>query len=62
MPLGPHCVDHSCAMYEVVDVTAPPPDEGHLQLGEERFYDAGMDEHLQRLREDWFFPNVGNTL
>lgn len=54
MPLGPHCVDHSCVMYEVVDVTAPPKDEGYLQLGNARFYDAGMDEHLRRLREDWF--------
>jgi hypothetical protein len=54
MELGPHCVDHSCAMYEVVDVTAPPKDEGYLQLGNEQFYDAGMDEQLQRLRDDWF--------
>lgn len=54
MELGPHCTEHSCAMYEVVDITAPPQDEGHLQLGEDRFYDAGLDEHLQRLLDDWF--------
>jgi predicted Zn-dependent protease len=54
MPLGPHCDDNSCAMYEVVDVITPPRDEGHLLLGDERLYDAGMDEHLARLRADWF--------
>jgi predicted Zn-dependent protease len=30
--LGPHCPDNSCAMYEVVDITAPPPEEGYLTL------------------------------
>jgi hypothetical protein len=54
MPLGPHCMDHSCAMYEVVDIVAPPKGEGYLQLGNDCFYDAGMDEHLDRLRTDWF--------
>jgi hypothetical protein len=54
MELGNHCVDHSCAMYEIVDITAPPKDEGYLKLGNDCFYDAGLDEHLQRLHDDWF--------
>jgi hypothetical protein len=54
--LGHHCLDHSCVLYEVVDVTAPPKDEGYLQLGSDCFYDAGLDEHLGRLRHDWFCP------
>lgn len=56
MPLGPHCDNNTCAMYEVVDVTTPPREEGYLLLGDERFYDAGMDELLDRLRTDWFCP------
>jgi hypothetical protein len=61
-PLGPHCTDHSCAMYEVVDITAPPKDEGYLQLGNDCFYDAGMDEHLDRLRTDWFCSQCLNHI
>ena len=62
MSLGPHCTDHSCAMYEVVDVTAPPADEGYLQLGDSCFYDAGIDELLARLRPDWFCPRCRDHL
>lgn len=54
MLLGPHCDDNTCAMYELVDITAPPRDEGYPQLGDKCLYDAGMDEHLARLRPDWF--------
>lgn len=54
MPLGPHCDDNSCAMYEVVDITAPSNDEGHLKLGNKLLYDAGLDQQLDRLRADWF--------
>jgi len=54
--LGRHCDDNSCAMYEVVDITSPPADEGYLKLGNERLYDAGVDKHLARLRSDWFCP------
>ncbi len=53
MPLGRHCDDNSCAMYEVVDITAPPKDEGYLKLGNKCLYDAGLDEHIGRLRTDW---------
>lgn len=52
--LGPHCNDNSCAMYEVVDIASPPEDEGHLRLGNKCLYDAGLDEHLGRVRSDWF--------
>jgi predicted Zn-dependent protease len=54
MPLGRHCDDNSCAMYEVVDISAPTRDEGYLELGNQCVYDAGVDEHLGRLRVDWF--------
>lgn len=52
--LGSHCDDNSCAMYEVVDIIAPPKDEGYLKLGDTPLYDAGLDEQLARLRADWF--------
>ncbi|HXQ20404.1 MAG TPA: hypothetical protein VN812_01935 [Candidatus Acidoferrales bacterium] len=54
IPLTPHCDDNACAMYEVVDVTAPPKSEGYLKLGNKCLYDAGLDEHVGRLRADWF--------
>ena len=30
--LGPHCNDNKCVMYEVVDIQAPPAEQGHLLL------------------------------
>jgi len=52
--LGPHCDDNTCVMYEVVDIRAPPEEEGHLLLGDEKKYDAGLDDVLERIRPDWF--------
>ncbi|MEK6892610.1 MAG: hypothetical protein AABX07_00220 [Nanoarchaeota archaeon] len=53
MPLGPHCTDNKCLMYEIVDIRAPPREEGFMQLGEERRYDAGLDDVLERMHSDW---------
>ncbi len=58
VPLGSHCTDNSCAMYEIVDVKAPKPEEGYMQLGfgaelEKRF-DAGLDDVIARLNPDFF--------
>lgn len=60
--LGHHCDDNSCVMYEVVDIIAPPEDEGYLKLGDARLYDAGLDEHLARLRADWFCSRCRNHI
>lgn len=52
--LGPHCTDNKCVMYEVVDIRAPPKEEGHMRLGDEKRYDAGLDDVLGRLYPGWF--------
>ncbi|MBI2666664.1 hypothetical protein HYX13_03575 [Candidatus Woesearchaeota archaeon] len=49
LPLGPHCTDNRCAMYEVVDIQAPSKEEGYMQLGEEKKYDAGLNDLLERM-------------
>lgn len=54
LPLGPHCTDNSCVMYQVVDIRAPPADEGHMLLGTEKRYDAGLDNVIERLYSSWF--------
>lgn len=61
LPLGLHCTDNKCLMYEVVDVKTPPREEGCLVLvdpndencehAEER-YDAGLDECIDRQYSD----------
>jgi len=60
--LGGHCDDNSCAMYEFVDIAAPSPDEGYLKLGDDQLFDAGIDEHLNRLRQEWFCSRCRNHL
>jgi predicted Zn-dependent protease len=60
--LGKHCDDNSCVMYESVDLTAPVPAEGYLQLDNEYRFDAGLDQHLSRIRKDWFCPRCRNHL
>lgn len=56
LPLGPHCTDNRCVMYEVVDIKTPPREEGFMLLGDERRYDAGLDEHIERIYSAWFCP------
>ena len=51
--LGPHCWDRRCAMYEVADLVAPPPEEGHILLADEIRRDTGLDELLDRIYEAW---------
>ncbi len=52
--LGPHCTDNTCVMYEVVDIKAPPKEEGFMLLGDEEKYDTGLDEVLARANSNWF--------
>src|SRR3989344_7161737 len=52
--LGNHCTDNTCVMYEIVDIQAPSPAEGHMLLGEEKKYDAGLDNLIERLNPNWF--------
>ena len=54
MELGQHCTDNKCVMYEIVDIKAPPISEGHMLLGDEKRYDAGLDDLLERIYPDWF--------
>ncbi|MGD0551763.1 MAG: hypothetical protein ABSB25_03845 [Sedimentisphaerales bacterium] len=54
LPLGLHCTDNSCVMYEVVDINSPSKEEGYLQLGDEKKYDAGLDDVLERIHSQWF--------
>jgi predicted Zn-dependent protease len=50
LPLGRHCIDNTCVMYEGVDIVTPPADEGYLLLGDEKRFDAGFDELIARRR------------
>jgi len=54
LELGGHCTNDSCVMYEVVDIRAPPESEGHLRLGKEKRFDAGLDDLIERLNPNWF--------
>jgi hypothetical protein len=60
LPLGPHCDDNSCAMYEVIDVKAP--NDGFLELGGEKKFDAGVDDMLDRLYPDWLCERCRNSV
>lgn len=62
MRLGPHCPDNTCALYEVVDIKTPKPDQGHLKLGSMKKFDAGLDEVLQRLRLDYLCGDCRNSV
>ncbi len=52
LSLGKHCMDNTCAMYEVVDLRAPHPEEGYMQLGPEKRFDAGLDDLIGRMDPD----------
>lgn len=54
LPLGKHCKDNTCVMYEIVDIRTPPKEVGHMRLGTEKKYDAGLDDVLERLNPKWF--------
>src|SRR3989344_4259361 len=53
MYLGLHCIDNKCMMYESIDITTPKPEEGYLLLGEEKKFDAGLDDLLERVYPNW---------
>ncbi len=52
--LGDHCRDNRCVMYAVVDLKSPPVEEGYLKIGDEKRYDAGLDDLIERLNPDFF--------
>ncbi|MFH1649872.1 MAG: hypothetical protein ABIA93_04950 [Candidatus Woesearchaeota archaeon] len=54
LTLGPHCTDNTCVLYEIVDIRAPPKEEGHMRLGSKKKYDAGLDDVLERMVPTWF--------
>lgn len=51
--LGPHCDDNKCVMYEIIDINSPPKEQSYLLLGEEKKYDAGLDETIKRMYPTW---------
>ena len=53
LPLGPHCDDNRCVMYEIIDITAPLKEESYLLLGDEKRFDAGLDETIARMHPNW---------
>lgn len=62
-PLGPHCDDPRCVMYEVIAIRSPDPEDSYMILREElpdgsvrdeKRFDAGNDDQLERMHEDWF--------
>ncbi len=62
LEMGRHCTDNTCVMYEIVDIIAPPPEEGHMLLGEEKKFDTGLDEQLRRTRPDYFCARCKPTI
>ena len=53
LPLGSHCSDNRCVMYEVVDINAPPREEGHMKLGNE--ISRMVLQRLQVFSPDYWF-------
>jgi hypothetical protein len=41
-------------MYETIDIKAPPKEEGYMRLGDNKKYDAGLDDVLERIYPKWF--------
>ena len=62
LPLGLHCTDNRCAMYEVVDVIAPPTNEGFMRLGNEIRYDAGLDNVIDKLHPHLFCERCRSSI
>jgi predicted Zn-dependent protease len=60
--LGSHCTDNKCVLYEVVDITTPPKEEGHMLLGEEKVYDTGLDELLERRYANYFCKKCRDSI
>ena len=61
-PLGPHCTDNTCSMYEIVDTKTPPASQGHMLLGTEKKFDTGLDELIARLNTKWFCGNCFSSI
>lgn len=62
LALGDHCTDNRCVMYEFVDIKSPNPNEGHLLLGSEKKFDAGIDNILSRIHKGWFCKSCKNCI
>jgi predicted Zn-dependent protease len=60
--LGEHCLDNKCVMYEVVDIITPLPSAGHLLIGKNKKFDAGLDEHITRIYDDWFCDDCKKSI
>jgi hypothetical protein len=53
-PLGPHCRDSTCAMYETLTVPYTPEEAGWIEIGGEKMHDVGIDTIVKNLWNDWF--------
>ncbi|MEM4703433.1 MAG: hypothetical protein QXP53_03055 [Candidatus Pacearchaeota archaeon] len=54
LPLGPHCTDPRCIMYEIIDVKTPAKEESYLEIGGKEKFDAGLDDLIERLYPRFF--------
>jgi len=62
LALGHHCTDNKCAMYEIVDVNSPPKEQGYMLLGNQRVYDAGIENILERIYPNWFCNRCSESI
>ena len=55
LPLGDHCDNNACAMYQTIDVKTPDPRDEYLILRKdnkgENKYDSGLDDVLDRMQK-----------
>jgi predicted Zn-dependent protease len=62
LELGKHCTDNKCLMYEVIDIKTPKPEDSYLLLGNEKRFDAGLDEAIARMYPDFFCKRCRDSL
>ena len=61
-PLGPHCPDPDCLMSPVIDLRAPANGHEYALIGGEKRFNAGNDDQLERLYDEWFCPTCRGAM
>ena len=61
-PLNPHCPDLKCIMYEAIDMHAPKNGYEYLLIGNEKRFDAGNEEQLDRMYPEWFCKDCRDSI
>lgn len=62
LPLGPHCTNPSCLMWECVDIRTPPQEEGWMELGGKPVTGTGIDDVLERVSENWLCSQCSSCI